>query len=586
MLVYVRMNNTYKSEVALEAELSFPTDFTGGLDSENSVAFTADGSIRKVILKSSQALTTFEEPFRLDIRIPLYEPPYYVLRLRWFVLDSPSISGSREAKLVYPMGSFQIDSTGQFGVYSVQVMTTNPDKGDSVQYRITVMNWGTTSTGPLSINLKIKENSYLYVGFDRGVWAFLGHGFATGLSIRAPRPQEDYVLRTFNIYVGPILRDSTRGLWALNSKISVAPSYTPQGVSYEATTVTCWSSTLGDGGSLSGHWGFTVTDVSDHDVFVATIRDNWWGTYMQALGGSEDESLFVQAAFDHPMVLRQGGLDVDVGSFDARYGFTFHCMHVGILSWDDAAPVQADLLTEAMHRTMDVLGSSIGLHSAWVSAQVNDRDSSILPSDQCFTMRENHGFDIGFGLVGIPYRVLIWYFFRDNGGVAFAVDGTVGVSVITPKSDTLERQKEVVVHEVGHLFGCLEQDYVQLGYTCIMSGGTGDDTGAGQFRMDPVSDAKVLLSENLLQFSGAAYPLTYGGDKCGQWVCHVTFAFVEPYCAVQYLDSYPGLGGPGFCWYYSTWYQRFLVTDDRDCVHVEGEIGSSGYGPSDRKSVV
>ncbi|MGY5862571.1 MAG: hypothetical protein RTU09_09410 [Candidatus Thorarchaeota archaeon] len=578
MMVHVWLNNSLTVNVTAEARLSLPEWFEEGLKSENSIEFVEGGDFRSWGLILPGTVQYSPKPFFLSVASPFYEPPYFILEVRWQVSEDPRLGWfSHEYNLTRIEEG---DRGGDFGVSSVQVLTPNVDKGDPIEFRVTIVNWG-PSTGSIYLNLEIKENSNLYIGFDLGVWAFPGHGHNTGVGVRAPRPWEEVVYRSIDISVGPFLEDDERGLWALNGRIKDTPNYHSEAVSYEAAEVTCWTSLRGQGGSKSGHWDFTVQDTGDHDVFMATIKDNWWGYWMEEINESPDETLFVQNSFNHPMVVRQGGNDVDVGSFAEYFDFTFHTKHVGILNWDDAALHATTLKTEALHRTADVLGQGIGMAGSWVSAKVNDRDPSILPAGQAFTMRENHGFDVGLGILGVHYLLWGWIVTaRIEGGLAWDVDGTVGMTLNTPQSSGthyLDWQMECVVHEFCHLVGCI---HVDPGYACIMGAGTGDDTGNGQFRMSPQTSSTIWQSKNLLQFSGAAVPYTYYGPKHGQWICHVSFTFTAPNSPAQYIDNYPGQGGPGMYWGYSTWYQRFWVTSIRGGLHVDANIDYSSYGKS------
>ena len=578
MMVHVWLNNSLTVNVTAEARLSLPEWFEEGLKSENSIEFVEEGDFRSWGLILPGTVQCSPKPFFLSVASPFYEPPYFILEVRWQVSEDP-----RRGWFSHEYNLTRIeegDRGGDFAVSSVQVLTPNVDKGDPVEFRVTIVNWG-LSTGSIYLNLLIKENSNLYIGFDLGVWAFPGHGHNTGVGIRAPRPWEEVVYRSIDISVGPFLEDDERGLWALNGGIKDTPNYHSEAVSYEAAEVTCWTSLRGQGGSKSGHWDFTVQDTGDHDVFIATIKDNWWGYWMEEIDESPDETLFVQNSFNHPMVVRQGGTDVDVGSFAEYFDFTFHTKHVGILYWDDASLHVTTLKTESLHRTVDVLGQSIGMAGSWVSAQVGERDPSIQPVTQAFTMRENHGFDVGLGILGVHYLYLGWIITaRLEGGMAWDVDGTAGITLNTPQSSGpyyLDWQMECVVHEFCHLVGGV---HINEGYTCIMDGGIGDDTGNGQFRMSPQTSSTIWQSKNLLQFSGAAFPYTHYGTKHGQWICHVSFTFTRPCGQAQYLDNYPGHGGPGMYWGYSTWYERFGITSIRGGVHVDADIDYYNYGKS------
>jgi hypothetical protein len=113
-----------------------------------------------------------------------------------------------------------------------------------------------------------------------------------------------------------------------------------------------------------------------------------------------------------------------------------------------------------------------------------------------------------------------------------------------------------------------------------MSGGQGDDTGNGEFRMSEITESKILEEQNINQFSGAAVPELVSGEEWGQWVCHVQFSYLENWYPFQYLDIYPGRDYAGLYKGYSGWYSRFSVTQDRDCWHVDADIDYDTYGRS------
>ncbi|MGY5854446.1 MAG: hypothetical protein RTU92_12835, partial [Candidatus Thorarchaeota archaeon] len=343
---------------------------------------------------------------------------------------------------------------------------------------------------------------------------------------------------------------------------------------YEATKITCWGTTAGDGYSKSGHWGFNVNDTSDHDVFVATINDNYW----ESMPEYTDETEFFENSFDHPLVLWDGESDTSVGSFAAHFNFDFHVMHVGTYTWDsDAINVEKGVLRpEAKRRTADYLGECLGMGTAMVSAHLDEVEPESNPTGQTFTMRENHGFDIGFGFLGVPYNNSGTSEVRGTGA-AWSVEGATVVGMLNPYIGDPDRSEEVVVHEVCHLFGSthLPNSSIPDGYTFIFGGGNGDDTGEGEFRMHFWTEGNLSLHQNLLQFAGAARPLTFNATKYGQWTCHVTFIFSAPDSPVQLIENY---GQPDeYHWEDTGWYDYFDFTENRWTMNMTANSNSENH---------
>ncbi|MGY5881902.1 MAG: hypothetical protein RTV31_16770, partial [Candidatus Thorarchaeota archaeon] len=329
----------------------------------------------------------------------------------------------------------------------------------------------------------------------------------------------------------------------------------------------------GDGYSKSGHWGFNVNDTNDHDIFVATVKDDYW----DELESYSDEASFFEQAFDHSMVVWYGGdNDTYVGSFSSHFNINFHTLSVATLTWD-ANAINVDtsqLQPEAKRRAAGVIGESLGMGTAMCSNQLDDIDMAVNPEKQAFTTRENHGFDMGFGFFAIPYNSSGTNQTRGSGA-AWEVESCIAIALVNPEEGDTDRVEEVIVHEVCHTLGRVHlEGSVPADYTYIMAGGNGDDTGNGSFRMHFWTEANISLPQNLLQFSGAARPMDVNNTKYGQWTCHVSFLLIDQESPIQWIDK--PYGNPDeYHWGYTGWYDYFSVTSNRWTVNVTGNRNSN-----------
>lgn len=577
MNVYVWIENCIDQPITIKGNLSVPDTFELGLESENGIDFDKEGNIQFWSVINPREVKSPDEPFKLVTdEVFFIEPTQFRITLEWAYVNGRELDWHKVTEIIYPARGIDSNSgdggllRATFGVDSVSVSgeSTNSDKGTPIHFVVTFINWGSTSTGTLSVNIKISEDSNLYLGFDQGVWAFSGNGKNTGKSLRAPRWYEDFVLGTYHLYVGPYLNDDDRGIWALNGMTRVNGTCVPEPLGYKGTRATCWSATKGAGNSETGIWSFNVNDTGDHDIFVATIRDNYWAE----MSSYSDETEFFEYAVNFPMVVRlDTGYDSEVSSFTDWFDFTFHTKHIDTLTWDSEAIYVdvAPLRNEAKRRTAKLLGDTIGIGSAMCSAHLDDGVTPTLPSGETFTMRENHGFDIGFGFIGIP-RI------NEGGenksrstGVVWAVDAAIAITMLNPElSNSFNQTIGKTIHELTHLFSGIHLDSP---YPCIMDGqGTqGDHTGDGALRMNTLTEGNISLSFNLLQFAGAARPMTIASQNYGQWGCHTFFIFTAPTSPAQYVYSY--LGPNEYFWEYTGWYDYFSITSNRTMYNVTAD---------------
>ncbi len=183
-------------------------------------------------------------------------------------------------------------------------------------------------------------------------------------------------------------------------------------------------------------------------------------------------------------------------------------------------------------------------------------------------MRENHGFDIGFGFMGIP-RIVGGVNESRGVGAGWAVDAAMAIVMVNPEiSYYFNQTVGKTIHELTHLFSGV---HLNSPFPCIMdSQGThGDHTGNGTLRMSYLTEGTLSLPYNLLQFAGAARPMTISSLKYGQWGCHTFFMFTSPTSPVQYMDN---SGGPNeYFWEYTGWYDYFNVANQRSMVNITAD---------------
>jgi len=578
MNVYIWIENCLDQPIMVKGNLSVPDTFELGLERENGIDFDKEGNIQFWSVLKPKDVKSSEEPFKLVTdEIFFIEPTQFRITLEWAYVNGREIDWHKVTEIIYPARDTNSDSgdggllRATFGVDSVSVSgeSTNSDKGTPIHFVVTFINWGTTSTGTLYVNIKISEDSNLYLGFDQGVWAFSGNGKNTGKSLRAPRWYEDFVLGTYHLYLGPYLTDDDRGIWALNGMTRVNGTCVPEPLGYKGTRATCWSATKGAGNSETGTWNFNVNDTGDHDIFVATIRDNYWAE----MSSYSDETEFFEFAVNYPMVIGYGiDNDSDESSFADWFDFTFHTKHIDTLTWDDDAINidSSDLRPEAKFRTADLLGNTLGIGSAMCSAHLDNGDVSTHPTGETFTMRENHGFDIGF--IGIPKIGVGGVNLSRGTGAVWTVDAAIAIAMVNPELSLYFNQTiGKTIHELTHLFSGIHLNSTELGYACIMAANNthGDHTGKHQLRMSTLTEGNISLSYNLLQFAGAARPMTIASQKYGQWGCHAFFMFTSPTSPIQYMDN---PGGPNeYFWEYTGWYDYFNVANQRSMTNTTAD---------------
>ncbi|MHA1633014.1 MAG: hypothetical protein ACTSUZ_00495 [Candidatus Thorarchaeota archaeon] len=234
--------NTWSTSIEIEGNLTLPTSFLDKLkdySNETETQYYATG-VKGVIgnctfIPGNQSRVSI---FRFPTQGSFVESEYYNLEIKWRLVSTIEDSLSPtpiytqmfnvtpfdwiDQRTMMPMDLEDEEGEKDYNLYDLRITTVSlPDssiyKGDSVEVRVTVHNYGMSSMKAF-LNAEIKEDSGLYIGFDKGVWSYYGNGVDM---IYYVRPGITY---TYYFAFGPILYDDYRGVWALNGRID-ADSY-------------------------------------------------------------------------------------------------------------------------------------------------------------------------------------------------------------------------------------------------------------------------------------------------------------------------------------------------------------------------
>ncbi|MHA2015831.1 MAG: hypothetical protein ACTSUH_08820, partial [Candidatus Thorarchaeota archaeon] len=285
-----------------------------------------------------------------------------------------------------------------------------------------------------------------------------------------------------------------------------------------------------------------------------------------------DPARFYEQVVTYPLRIGRGNNLEPETTFEEEFGLDFRFYHVGTYDWPNGLHGYGSS-GEALRNTAYALGQGLKLGGCWVSNEVKHPDYSIPVH---YTQRENHGFDVGLGLMFCG--------FQNHAGEGRAVQcGTLALTMGCTEPNW-KRVKECGLHEICHLFGALHGDAAEYGndkfgppedgYTYVMAGGTGQDFPPAEgWRMHPLTRERVSSLLSRVKFDGAPAPKSNGTHLFGQRQCHVIFNANARTWAVYRLDS-DGM----YHWGYNSGdYLRFSVSDSYD--YVEPEL----QGATDRK---
>ena len=425
-------------------------------------------------------------------------------------------------------------------------------KGEALHAMITVRNDGGAAGTPY-LNVRIRESTKLYIGFDRGVWAFYEPGTTMGSAV------DPGYSKTYDLSIGPVLRDTLRGIWALNARVN--NDAVSGSVSYELFSVCV--ETYYSGAWHANYAGcsrvFTVTqNTNTRVVLTAVIDDNYFPS-------GTDPAQYCEKVMNFPLKIGNKTYTGPVTSFQKEFGLDFMFFNVGQYTWPSWMPRNVHWV-EALQATRYALGHQLNLGTDWISSNVNFATESMAP-----TMRENHGFDLGIGLMAVT---------NCNGyGVADGILGTCAVAIGNP---IWLRVKEVVLHEICHLFGAIHGEAYGTnglpgtpfgpdkdGLTYVMAGGDGDDFDyllSDCWRMNPQTCAIIRSLNHLKKFDGADAPAGTGIWLVGQYLCHAAYGPCAPQSQVyRLMDSSNYVEGNG-----GSLFSRFRVAED-DMQYASGE---------------
>ncbi len=584
--INVTTTNTLDVPISVTGNLTLPAEFVSrvmntSIDQYNLSLYdeklnesldTVDRTNSSCYVMAGMKGVIFREPYLknrsstiLEFCFPVddtfVESEYYQLELTWDSVADPSMSSIDrieysqtfnvtpfdwiDPESMQPLQSSR-SSTCDLEITDVVVPDTSIWKGDSFVVELTIHNYGPLPILMVYINAKVQAQRRLYIGFDEEVTAYSGNGL---FCIPYIGPSETI---TGSYGIGPYLTDDNRGIWALNGGMN-AKDFTPEEIWYSTSEFTVY----GIDPLFNIHTEsfpfvrsfYVIQNPSEHVIFAAVVDDET---------STFDAEQFFQDVVTNPIRIGHGMVIEPETTFEDEFDLDFRFLYVGRYDWPDY--MHGVCTTQMAYRnTRYALGQALRLGSDWVSDKVTNPDDSAY--DQGFTQRENHGFDIGLGLMpsGWPSH--------QGAGMSQQL-GSVSVVTGTP-TPNLPKVKEAALHEICHLFGALHGDDDEYegdefgpdfdGYTYIMAKGTGDDVGEGVWRMHDFTRDRIDEYYHTSKFDGAAYP-QYDSqiqDWYGQTDCHAWFGHNQDTTPVYRLDS-DGL----YRWDYgSGHYTRFTITD-------------------------
>ncbi len=565
LFINVKLRSNVESEIPAKCKLVIPDEIVEKMKSDGVFEDTP------YLMKASEGIETDwftiengeskECVFEIPVKAPFLESEWYDLIITWNSVEFPfGMKTKTQTVRVTPFENLEnetdmsLDSEFTIAydpdrpprVYpdirptAVSLVWSSLYKGDQAHARITVRNYGTGSGTPY-LNLQIKELSELYVGFDRGVWAKYGNGVSGGSTVSPGYS------KTYDFYFGPILYDSSRGIWALNGRRSNYDA-SVQTLSYRIAKARVKSYYLGTFWATREASFTRDFTVNQHPtiprILTAVVEDEYF---------PYNPATFCEEAVDFPLRIGSPTYTGPLTSFESVFGLDFRFYDVGDYNWPYDQTWNIDNW-EALQITRASLGDCLSLGHDWVSEGVNIQSSSI--EDMAGTMRENHGFDLGLG---------IFYGYNAARGMSYQ-NGNYHEVI---GAHSWDHYKECVVHEICHGFSARHGDQYPTkfgpgedGLTYVMGGGTGNDffSWPATWRMNPQVETEINGEGHLRQYNGAAPPTSVGGY--GQWRCYVPFGLETPQYQIYRLTSsssyVQGDGGSLF--------QRFNV--------IEGHLGS------------
>lgn len=458
------------------------------------------------------------EPFRIPINKSLAVPNRFMMNLTYGLCDDGTTVNTEIMRTFeimpkeWSVTGGSVASANKLEITGWFLEDGTLYKGEGLEFTFEIHSNHYEPLG-VYLNVKIRELTKLYIGFHLGVWAFPDPGLYTGYLIYPS--QTIYITATF----GPFLHDTNRGYWALNGALSVTgvPNQPPQivPVNYQVTDMKAYGWNGGGAGyfspSVAGP-SFTVQqNPSVHEILVAVVNDQW--TYYVG-------TTFLFNAVHHSFRVGQGMNLGPSTNLCNEFGLDFNFLHVGTYSWDTRLDGVVDS-GAALEATIYQLGTALGIGGAWVGAETFG-NPFYFDYNQGYTMRENHGFDIGLGVMGAGYEV------HSGEGRAWQLGSAcVAMGNYLAFLDA-SRIEECAVHELCHLFGAIHgADSVPPfgdqqggdGYTYIMAGGTGYDIYGFPFtewRMHSTTRDRINGYYHRYKFDGAAIPQQSGAYWYGQ----------------------------------------------------------------------
>lgn len=565
LCIGVEILNTWSNSIEITENLTLPRSYQDRFD-DNSTETENPYFIQGVkgivgncsYIPGSQSRVSV---FRFSINGSFAESEYYNLELKWGL--TPATEDTLQPMPRYTQRfnvtpfdwidqdtmlpkaieceGGEIDSTYDPRITSIVLPDSSICKGDSVLVYVTVHNYGSCSLKAF-LNARIKEDSGLYIGFDQGVWSYYGNGVDMIFYVS---PGYTY---TYYFAFGPVLYDDNRGIWALNGRID-ASSYQTVSLWYKVYQMRLRGYASGFQTTFDYYCSesfYVIQNTGTRRILAAVVDDESCWT---------NPAMFYESVVDFEIRIGEGWTLGPYTTFEQEFDVDIQFFDVGSYDWLDGALGQASA-AEALRNSEYALGQGLKLGGNWVSIFVINPDTE--DYSYCYTQRENHGFDIGVGLLPAGY-----YLHSGEGNSVFLGSSCVTMGAYLPD---YFRVMECALHELCHLFGALHGDQYgpdsfgpdKDGYTYVMAGGTGRDLSPWVgWRMHTLTAQKINENNHLRKFDGAPAPEYTSGKWYGQIECHVVMNanhYGEP---VYRLDS-DGL----YHWGYNSQnYKRFSVTD-------------------------
>ena len=324
-------------------------------------------------------------------------------------------------------------SGGDWIISDYQVLDPTIQKGDEVEMRTLLINWESTSVGPVYLDY---EFYYNYYGFDN-IKSHTGNGHPTGQYIPRGYGEDNPGVKSIDVDITWRF-DNDDGWFAFNTGAFWAEKAYAYVSGYSTKTRTSTEESV------------TVSNLNDK-IFAVVYYD----TEFTSLSWVSSVTSFFSSAVSHKMKVNN---DNDVTE-DTLNGGLEELMNVDYLiqprsGWNPSSGYSFAQMLNHLYQTH--AENDLGLSSDW------DRTGD----GGTLTSYDNHGFDLLLGFTGTG---------SDAGGAVWDVPGNLLVVCARDTGIWDHKLAELVlVHEMSHNFGAHDPDpptYPDPPIHCVMDGG-------------------------------------------------------------------------------------------------------------------